>query len=75
METIINILKEINPDIDVNRTDFIDGHILDSLAILSVIAELEDTFDLMIPAVEITAENFNSVKSLYKMVERLSKEG
>lgn len=75
METIINILKEINPGIDVNRTDFIDGHILDSLAILSVIAELEDIFDLMIPAVEITAENFNSVKSLYKMVERLSKEG
>lgn len=75
METIINILKEINPGIDVNRTDFIDGHILDSLAILSVIAELEDTFDLMIPAIEITAENFNSVKSLYKMVERLSKEG
>lgn len=75
METIINILKEINPGIDVNRTDFIDGHILDSLAILSVIAELEDTFDLMIPAVEITAENFNSVKNLYKMVERLSKEG
>ena len=75
METIINILKEINPGIDVNRTDFSDGHILDSLAILSVIAELEDTFDLMIPAVEITAENFNSVKSLYKMVERLSKEG
>lgn len=75
METIINILKEINPGIDVNRTDFIDGHILDSLAILSVTAELEDTFDLMIPAVEITAENFNSVKSLYKMVERLSKEG
>lgn len=75
METIMNILKEIKPDIDLSRTDLIDGHILDSLAILSLIAELEDAFDLMIPAVEITAENFNSVQSLYEMVERLAKEG
>lgn len=75
MEIIKNILLEIKPDIDLNRTDLIDGHILDSLAILSLIAELEDAFDLMIPAVEITAENFNSVHSLHEMVERLAEEG
>lgn len=74
METIIEILKEIQPDLDCTRTDFIDGHLLDSLAILSLVAELEDAFDLMIPAVEITAENFNSVQSLLEMIERLREE-
>lgn len=72
--TITNILQEIKPDIDLKRNDLIDGHFLDSLAILSLIAELEDTFDLMIPAVEITAENFNSVDSLCEMLKRLIKE-
>lgn len=75
METIIEILQEIKPDLDCERKDFIDGHLLDSLAILSLVAELEDAFDLMIPAVEITAENFNSVQSIHEMVERLSEEG
>ena len=75
MEQIIDILKEIQPDLDCTRMDLIDGHLLDSLAILSFVAELEDTFDIMIPAVEITAENFNSVQAIYEMVERLMQEG
>lgn len=74
METIIEILQEIQPDLDCTREDLIDGHLLDSLAILSLVAELEDAFDLMIPAVEITSDNFNSVKRMKAMVDRLLEE-
>ena len=42
--------------------------------ILSLVAELEDAFDLMIPAVEITPDNFNSVKRMKAMVDRLLEE-
>ncbi|MDY4254743.1 MAG: phosphopantetheine-binding protein [Oscillospiraceae bacterium] len=75
MEKIYDILKDINPDIDYKtRTDLIDAHLLDSLSIISLIAELEDVFDITVPAVDIIPENFNSVQAMYALVERLSEE-
>lgn len=75
MDKIIDILQDINPDIDYkNRTDLIDAHLLDSLSIISLIAELEDTFDVTIPAVDIIPDNFNSVKAISELIERLQEE-
>ncbi len=75
MEKIFDILEDINPDIDYKtRTDLIDAHLLDSLSIISLIAELEDAFDVTIPAVDIIPENFNSVQAMYALVTRLSEE-
>lgn len=75
MEKIIEILEDIQPDIDYeNCEDLVDGHYLDSLSIISLIAKLEDEFDITIPAVEIIADNFNSAQRMMKMVERLQEE-
>ena len=75
METLIEILEDIQPDADYETcTTLIDDHILGSLAIISLVAELEDEFDITIPTVEITPENFNSAKSLWAMIKRLSEE-
>ena len=75
METLIEILKDIQPDIDYeNCTDLIDAHRLDSLSIISLIAELEDEFDVTIPTVEIIAENFNSADAIWNMITRLHEE-
>lgn len=75
MERLIEILSDINPDVDYNTcTDLIDGHYLDSLSILSLIAELEDEFDVVIPTVEIIPVNFNSVTAMWKMINRLKEE-
>ena len=75
MEKIYDSLEDINPDIDYKtRTDLIDAHLLDSLSIISLIAELEDVFDITVPAVDIIPENFNSVQAMYALVERLSEE-
>lgn len=75
MDKIIDILQDINPDIDYkNRTDLIDAHLLDSLSIISLIAGLEDTFDVTIPAVDIIPDNFNSVKAISALIERLQEE-
>ena len=57
-----------------NCKELIDGHHLDSLSIISLIAELEDEFDITIPAVEIVPANFNSVEQMAAMVERLQEE-
>lgn len=75
MERLIEILSDINPDIDYNTcTDLIDGHYLDSLRVLSLIAELEDEFDVVIPTVEIIPANFNSATSMWKMINKLKEE-
>ncbi|MCH5314499.1 MAG: acyl carrier protein [Eubacterium sp.] len=75
METLIEILKEIRPDVDYeNCTTLIDEHILNSLAIISLIAELEDEFDITIPTVEIAPKNFNSAKAMWELITRLQEE-
>ncbi len=76
MEKLIEILEEIQPEVDYSTcTDLVDGHYLDSLSILSLVADLEDAFDITIPTVEIIPDNFNSANSLWKMILRLQEEG
>lgn len=75
MERLIEILEDIKPDIDYSEcTDLIDAHHLDSLSIISLIAELEDEFDITIPAIEIVPANFNSAKAMWSMIQRLIEE-
>ena len=72
MEKVIAILKDLHPEVDFNTcTTLIDDAILDSLDIVTTIAELSDAFDIAIPPNEIIKENFNSAKTLYEMVLRL----
>lgn len=72
MERLIEILEDIQPEVDYTTcTDLIDGHYLDSLAIISLVAEIEDEFDIVIPSVEIIPENFNSAQALILMINRL----
>lgn len=75
MEELLNILEDIQPDVDYeNETRLIDDHLLSSLSIISLISELEDAFDITIPAVEIIPDNFNSAKAMLAMIERLQDE-
>ncbi len=75
MEELIEILEEIEPGVDYeNCTTLIDDNYLDSLAIISLVAEIEEDFDVQIPTVEIIPDNFNSAKSLWELIERLKEE-
>ena len=72
-EQIIDILSEIDDSIDYENEDrLVDDHLLDSFGIISLVAELEDNFDIQIGAEEMIPENFNSVEALAAMVERLA---
>lgn len=72
MEQLLEILSEVNPDIDFENCEtLIDDGLLDSFAILEIVAEINDAFDVEITAPEIIPENFNSVKALWAMIQRL----
>ena len=75
MKRLIEILEEIQPEADyATCTDLIDGRHLDSLSVLALVAELEEKFDITVPAVEIVPDNFNSAESLWAMIVRLQEE-
>lgn len=75
MEKLLEILEEIKPGVDYENIDtLINDHYLDSLSILSLISELEDEFDIVIPTVEIIPDNFNSVKSTMALINKLKEE-
>lgn len=72
MEKVIEILKELHPDVDFEKcTTLIDDKILDSFDIVTLISELSEEFDVDIPVEEIVPENFNSAKAIYDLIERL----
>lgn len=75
MEKIIEILTELHPDVDfATAEDLIDDGVLDSLDIVSLVAEIDSEFGITIPAEEIVPENFNSARALYELITRLDEE-
>ena len=72
MDRLLEILEEIQPDADYETCDtLIDDGILDSFAILSIVSELQDAFDITITPADNIPENFNSAEALWDMVCRL----
>lgn len=75
METIISILEDLKPGVDYHtETGLVQKRILDSLTIIALVSDLEDEFDIAIPAVEIVPENFDSAAAIACLVERLEDE-
>ena len=75
LERLVEILEDIQPAADYETcTTLIDDHILDSMAIIALVAEIEDEFDITIPTVEIIPDNFNSAQAMFDMITRLQEE-
>ena len=76
MDELLEILEDLAPGTDFQTcTTLIDDHILDSFAILSLVSEIEDAFDVEVSPAELVPANFNSAKTLWAMIERLQAEG
>lgn len=72
MEKLFDLLEEVDADIDFKGcTTLIDDGVLDSFAILEIVSEINDEFDVQIGASDIVPENFNSAAAMMKMIERL----
>lgn len=72
MEKLIQILNEARPDVEFeNEQQLVDGGILDSFDIVTIISELNDAFDIQIRVNDLSPENFNSVEAIIALVTRL----
>lgn len=75
MEELLDILKSLHADVDFETEEhLIDNMILDSFDIVTLIAEINDVFDVTITAGNIKPENFNSAKALYALIQKLEDE-
>ena len=75
MHDLIAILTDLHPDVDfTTQTGLIENGILNSLDIVTLITEINDTFDVMIPAEEIMPENFDSAEALWTLISRLDED-
>lgn len=75
MEELMEILEDLRPDVDFeNETGLIANGILDSFDIVSLVASLNDAFDIEIKPSDLIPENFNSAQAILALVEKLQDE-
>ena len=75
LENVIELLQDVNEDADYeNCTTLVDDRVLTSFDIISIISEIDDAFDVAIPAKDVIPANFNSAKSILALIQRLIEE-
>lgn len=76
MNELLEILKNIREDVDFeNEEKLIDDSILDSFDIISIVAELNEHYDIEISADDLLPENFNTTEAILALVEKLKNNG
>lgn len=74
-ELLIHKLNEVRPDVDFEKENkLIDGGILDSFDIISIVGLLDEAFDIEIDVDDLEAENFNTVDAMLKLINRLKED-
>ena len=74
-EEILKLLQELHEDVDFEIEDtLVDDKILDSFDLVTLVTELNETFDVEVTAREFIAENFNSLDTLTEMIYNLMEE-
>ena len=75
MDDIIKILEQIKPGVDFNTEEnLIEEEVLDSFDIVTLVAKLNEEFDIEITPADFIPENFNSAEKIYELVKRLEEE-
>lgn len=75
MEQLIELLNEIAPGIDYETVDnLIEGKILDSFTIVSLIDSICEEFDIEISPRYLIPENFNSAKAIWRLIQLIQDE-
>ena len=72
MNELLEILNELRPDVDFSKENqLVSGGIFDSFDIIALTEEISDTFGVIIKPKQLTAENFDSVDAMMKLIESL----
>ena len=72
MEKLLEILESIKPGVDFKSSqNMIEEGLIDSFDIVTIIAKVNEEFDIDFAVSEVVPENFETVETLYKTIERI----
>ena len=75
MEELLDILNDLNDEIDYETEDkLIDGQILDSFTIITLVSRISEEFDITISPRYLVPENFNSAKAMWALIRKIQEE-
>lgn len=69
---ILEMLREINPYEEIDEESrLIEDAILDSLTLVVLISEIEETFEIKIPETKLRPELFETVPMIVELIKEL----
>lgn len=72
---ILKMLQELQPTSDFeNSENFIEDGLLDSFDIVQLVSDIETEFNVVISALEILPENFDSIDSICNLINKSKKK-
>ena len=75
MDELMAVLEELRPEVDFEtEKGLVKDGILDSFDIISLVASLDEAFDIEIKPADLVPENFNSAEAIWALVRRLTEE-
>jgi len=75
MDKLLKLLNSFLPNVDFSKEKhLVDDKLLTSLNIISLIVAIDKEFDVTVSPLQLTPENFNSVESIYSLIENLEEE-
>lgn len=73
-EAIVSLLEEIEPGVNFKEiNDISESGIISSMDLMKLILKINEVFSISIPVEEIIPENFRSIETIEKLIERSSK--
>lgn len=72
MDKLLKILEEVKPGVDFKSSkNIIEDGLIDSFDIITIIANINQEFDMDFAAGEIVPENFETVEKIYETINRI----
>lgn len=70
-EKLLQILEEDCPGVDFEEESaLVDDGVIESLDMVTIVADLMDAFDITITVDDLLPENFNTVDAMLALIER-----
>jgi acyl carrier protein len=74
LDRILQLLASIRPESDFRgSSDYISDGMLDSFDIVTLVSDLDGSFDISIPGTEIIPENFRNAEAILALVQKYQK--
>ena len=71
-EKLLALLEDVRPDVDFEKEKLlIDGSVLDSFDIITIVQEMNEAFDIDIDVEMLEPYNFNTIEAMMELIEKL----